>query len=1047
MYNAKEIEKEVQEYWKKNKIPEKIVEFNLKSKKPKFFLLDGPPYANAQPHVGHAMTTIFKDLWSKLKIMQGYQVWLQPGFDCHGLPVENKVEKEIGVKSKKDIENFGVSKFIQKCREFSTKNLNEWMKFYRDIGAWRGWKNPYLTYENYYIESGWWTIKKLYEKGLLVQGKKPIHWCPSCQTSLSGYEVTDSYKDVKDPSIYIKFPVKGEENTYFLVWTTTPWTLPANVALVVHPEETYVKILVRTEKLILAKKLLEAVAQKTDIEYKVLEEFKGKKLVGMKYKPVLDVPIQKKLDKEKNAHIVVASIQILKKNIASKVAEKKGISTKVDGENFGHFVTMDIGTGIVHCAPGHGSEDNKLGEHYKLPVISPVNEEGKLENGTGFDGLFVKDADPKILEYLKKKNLLFFSEEIIHSYPLCWRCKTPLIYRLSNQWFLLTDKIKNKMVAENEKVNWLPESAKERMNNWLKNAVDWCVSIQRYWGIPFPIWICEKCGKIKVIGSKAELEKLMSNHVNLNDLHKDTVDKVELKCECGGTMKRIPDLLNIWVESGISPWASLGYPHKNKDLFNKLWPVDLIDESQDQIRGWFYSLLYMSISTFNQKPYNTVCLNGWTLDEKGEKMSKSLGNVVLAKEAYKELGADILRLYICHDVTPWETHRFSLTDAKKLFRIFNILINLEKFINMYNIEFEKNIEVRTLENRWILSKLNSLIKEVTEDFENFRFHYVARKLVNFLLNDFSRTYMKLAKENVKDKETRYVLGVVLRTYLKLLAPISPFITEKLYLALFKEYEKCDSIHLCPFPKPNQKLIDKKLEKDFEIVQEIIESVYSLRQEHKIKLRWPISKIILSGTFEVQEIVKNFKEILKQFCNAKEILFEKEMDVSYQIKPNYKLLGSRYGNKVKKIVELLLKENPNKLKMQFDKGNVILGGKENYEISKEMVVFKKIVLEGKASKSFSKGIVIIDPKLNEVLKEEAFVRELIRKIQVERKTAGLDVHRKIILYLNGPEFLRNWENLIKSEVVVSKIIFGKVSDLNKKNMKFKNQSAEFSFKKS
>ncbi len=1043
MYDAKKIEKEVREHWKKNKIPEKIVNFNLKSQKKKFYLLDGPPYANALPHAGHVMTTVFKDLWSKLKTMQGYQVWWQPGFDCHGLPIENKVEKEIGVKSKADIEKYGVSKFIKKCKEFSTSNLEGWMGIYKDIGAWRGWHKPYLTYNPSYIESGWWTVKKLYEKGLLVQGKKPIHWCPSCETSLSGYEVTDSYKDVEDPSIYIKFPVKGKKNEYFLAWTTTPWTLPANVALIVHPDEIYVKIEVWNEKLILAKKLLETVVQKIEMGFKIIEEFKGKKLVGMKYEPLLDVPIQKKLSKQKNAHIIVESIPILKKNIASKVAEKKGLKIDNSKEKFGHLVTMDAGTGIVHCAPGHGAEDNKIGEKYKLPILSPVNERGVLEGGTGFDGLFVKDADSKIVEYLKNNNRLLYSEKIIHSYPVCWRCKSPLVYRLSNQWFFLIDQIKEQMINENEKVNWLPENAKDRMRNWLNNAVDWCVSIQRFWGIPIPIWRCDKCSKIKVIGGKEELEKEMTNGIKLDDLHKDIVDKVELKCACGGKMKRIPDLLNIWVESGISPWASLGYPYLNKELFEKLWTVDLVDESQDQIRGWFYSLLFMGVATFNKRTYDTVCLNGWTLDSKGEKMSKSLGNVVLASEAYKELGADILRLYICSDIAPWETHRVSIKDAKELFKILNIVSNLEKFIEMYQVTFTKRVEVTSLENKWILSRLNSLIKEVTFDFEHFRFHFAARKLTGFILNDFSRFYMKLVKENIQNKETAYVFGEVLRNYLKLLAPLCPFITEKLYLDLFKDIEKKESIHLCEYPKSNKNLINKKLEEEFEIAQEIIENVQALRQEQKIKLRWPIKAVFVAGDQKLKNTIRDLDGILKQFCNCKELKFENNLELNYEMKPNYREFGKKFGKDVGLVVKLLNKENPNKLKKSLDKGSVKLGA---FKIYKELLIITEKLSKGKVGNSISNGVVLIDETWDRKLKEEALIRDLIRTIQIKRKEAKLKLTDKIKLTLKGPAYLKNWENTIKEDIVTSSLHFGKISGEFKGTLHFENELVEFGFEK-
>ena len=838
-YDYKQIEKDVQGIWKDNKIPEKIS--NNKAKK--FYLLDGPPYVNGVPHVGHVKTTVFKDVWGRFKAMQGFAVWLQPGFDCGGLPIENAVEKKLGIKSKSDIERIGIDVFISECKKFAKGNELTWINMYRKLGAMRGWLEPYLTSENYYIESAWWTIKRLFEKGLLVEGFKPGFWCSHCETILSGYEVTDSYKNVEDPSIYIKFPVKGDE--YLLVWTTTPWTLPANVAIAVHPDETYVKVRCGDDILILAEKRLGVLES-----HKILEKFSGKKLEGMKYKPLLDVPLQKSLT---NARMVVASIPLMKKRVASKIKAKKSIDA---ADEFGHIVTMDTGSGLVHIAPGHGMEDNRLGEHYGLPMPSPVDERGMLTEETGFGGLFVKDADKKIIEYLKERGLLFRHEKIVHSYPLCWRCKSPLIYRMSRQWFLKIDTIRKKMLKENKSIKWMPEFAEERFANLLQDAPDWAVTRQRYWGIPLPVWKCG-CGSLKVIGSAEELGAP-------KDLHKDVVDKIKLKCGCGSEMERIKDVMDVWFDSGIAPWASLGYPFRNNDAFERLWPVDLVDESQDQIRGWFYSLMFCGIAAFDKKPFRAVCLNGWTLDEKGEKMSKSLGNVISAEDAYEKLGSDALRLYCCHDIAPWETQKFSLKNASEMQRHLNIIWNTYEYFRTYS-KVSGRAKLRP-EERWLLSRLNSIIKNVTLHMENFRFHEAGREIIGFFVNDFSRTYIKIVRED-RSPAVGCAMTQVFGKALRLLAPIAPFISERIYTEMFGR-----SVHLESWPAAGRS--SPALESQMAVAMDIVEKANAIRKDENIRLRWPLKKLVIcpgkGRGKDVNGIIKNFGGAIKALCNVKNV---------------------------------------------------------------------------------------------------------------------------------------------------------------------------------
>ncbi len=1040
-YDFKKIENEVKKHWEEHNIPSKIARFELHTKKKKFYLLDGPPYANAPPHAGHALTIVFKDLWGKFKFMNNYAVWFQPGFDCHGLPIENMVEKKFGIKSKKEIEEkIGVGKFIKMCKEYAIQNLEEWMKYYRDLGAWKGWLKPYLTYEPYYIESIWWTIKKLFDEGLMVKGKKPIHWCPRCQTSISGYEATDSYKNVTDPSIYVKFRIKGKKNEFLLAWTTTPWTLPANVALVVHPDENYVKVEVNNEYLILAEKLLADVMSRAGIKnYEVIEKFKGKKLEGVEYEPLIDVPLQKEIQKEGSVHKVVLSIPLLKKVVASKIQVKKEVKTTED-EAFGHMVTMDVGTGIVHCAPGHGAEDNKLGHHYGLPAPSPVNDEGRFTSEAGWlEGLFVKDADARIVEYLRERGLLFHEEKIVHSYPLCWRCKTPLIYRSTDQWFFRIDPIKKLMLRFTEETRWLPEFAKERMRNWVEDEEDWCISTQRYWGAPIPIWECKKCGHMIAIGSIKELERKMINKVKLDDLHKHVVDKVILRCEkCGAEMHRIPDIINIWVESGVAPWASLGYPHTNEKLFKKLWRVDLVDESQDQIRGWFHAMLFMSAATFKERPYETVCMNGWVLDEKGEKMSKSLGNVISAEEAFRELGADVLRLYSCYSTAPWDTHKFSMKEAKELFRFMNVLVNIINLVNMYNVKITLNaVELTRAEDRWMISRLNSTMEKVRNYIDNFYFHYAARELINFLMEDFSRFYLKLAKERYDEEEDTealdYVISRVVFDFIRMLAPFCPYITEYVYLKLFKDPVGKESVHFLEYPQPDESLMDEKLEEQMKLAQKIIEATLSMRQEANVRLRWPLKELVIAKDKQSENMLKHFEAMIKKLTNIKQISTRK-LELEYEVKPNYAVIGPLLGDKVKEFVEALKKEDAKKIVSALErKKKYKLAG---FEVLPEMVEIRRNIGDvpsGYLARVIDGTAVMLNVELDDELREEGAVRELIRQIQMERKKAGLKLKDKAKLICTKDLILEKWKDQIEKETNTTIVYVDSTKELEKKKV--------------
>ncbi|MFH0712973.1 MAG: isoleucine--tRNA ligase, partial [Candidatus Micrarchaeota archaeon] len=825
IYNTKQLEDAVRVYWEEEKIPEKTQTYNKKAKR--FFLLDGPPYTNALPHIGHVKTTACKDIWTKYKQMQGFTGYLQPGFDCHGLPTEVMVEKELKVVSKSDIENkIGIAQFDAKCLEKAVNTEKNWVDYYKLLGAWRAYFTPYFTYKDYYIESAWWTAKQLHSKGLFIEGDRAIHWCPRCETSLSGYEVSDSYKDLQAPSMYLKFKVKNFDE-FLLVWTTTPWTLPSNVAIAVHPQETYVRASCNGEKFILAKKRVEGVEKETGKKFKIISELSGSELDGLQYEPLMDFDSQKFI----GGHKVILSIVIMANKKYKKHIMGSGQAT-ANLEEYAEFVTMEAGSGLVHTSPANGQTDNFVGKYYNLPIVSTVDEKGRFIVSVGeFVGMTTSKADPLIIEHLEQRGKIFNVEYFTHRASVCWRCKTPLIFRLSKQWYLKVDPLKEKILAENENINWMPDFGKTKFQNWIADREDWCLSQQRYWGIPMPIWTCEKCNSHEIIGSRAELaEKSVAklDVKKLTDLHRHAVDGIVLKCSaCGGNAKRIRDIFTVWFDSGIAPWASLGYPFKNKELFESMFPVDLINESQDQVRGWFDSLMLCSVGVFGHAPYKAVGMMGWVVDEKGDKMSKSVGNVVPAAEGISKLGADVVRLYFCSEVAPWEVQKFSFEQAKKPKQALSILWNCFTFLETYKdancklkVLAPNNVKKFALEDKWILSRLDSTVAQFAKYMDLFEFHNAGRVAMEFIVDDLSRAYVKLIRDRMNaanaDKTSRLqseqTLGYCVYTISKLLAPITPFISDYIFLQLQPLFdEKLASVHLAILPTPSG-FADVELEK-------------------------------------------------------------------------------------------------------------------------------------------------------------------------------------------------------------------------------------------
>jgi isoleucyl-tRNA synthetase len=831
-YDPKDIEERVLALWKKNNTFEKYLKHRKGEKK--FYFMDGPPYANGEIHMGHALNKVMKDFYIRFYKMLGYDVWLQPGFDTHGVPIENKVEKKLDMKFKKDIEKMGVEKFIEECRNFATEYIGLMSERFMDIGVWMDWGNPYLTLNNEYMESAWHTFKIAFDKGLLYKGNYPIHVCPHCETVVAYSEI--EYQKIDDDSIYVKFPVKNEENTFLLIWTTTPWTLPANTGIMVNPNFDYSKVRIGNEYLIIASNLVDRIMKKFNIkEYSVVETVKGNNLVELQY----DNPLKEKIPAQYN--------------ITGRVVISE------------QFVTLEEGTGLVHTAPGHGKEDYKVGREFNLPALSPVNLDGTFTEDAGFlNRMFVKDGNKEIVGKLEEGGYLFGKEKIKHDYPMCWRCKSQLIMLSVPQWFFKISEFREKLLENNEKVRWSPEWAKKRFGNWLESLDDWPISRQRYWGIPLPIWICEKCNEVKVVGSFDELPK------KLKDYHRPYIDEIVMKCKCGGEMRRIPDVLDVWFDSGVSSWASLGYP-KKKELFKRLWPADLNIEGRDMFRGWWNSQIITSQITFDKKPFESILVHGLIMDMNKIKMSKSKGNIVAPKEVMDKYGRDILRYYLL-TTSPGEDFYFSWENVEKTMRFFTVFYNTVNFIETYCKKAK--MEGLVAEDKWIISRVNNLVKKVEEMNKNLSFSKSVELIQNFIVEDLSHMYIKLIRDRVrpnykgKDGEAAEATSYyVLEKIVKVLAPVCPFITEHIYQ---KNFDK-ESIHLSDWPKAEGKMISEKLEAEMDEVKQIIESANAHRQKNGIKLKYILSSVTIEGNEGHLDAAKDFHKVIEQMVNVKRVL--------------------------------------------------------------------------------------------------------------------------------------------------------------------------------
>ena len=982
--NFVEREKETLKFWKDNQIFEKSVQ--LRQGAPAYTFFDGPPTANGKPHIGHVLTRAMKDIIPRYKTMRGYDVLRKAGWDTHGLPVELEVEKELGLDGKEQIEQYGVIPFIQKCKESVWKYKGEWEVMSDRMGFWADMDNPYITYDNDYIESEWWALKAIYEKGLLYKGHKIVPYCPRCGTALSSHEVAQGYKEVKETSATVRFRVPDEENTYFLAWTTTPWTLPSNVSLCVNPDVTYAYVRVDgKETLIMAKDLIGTVLEGHETE--IVKEVLGKELEYKHYEPLFECT--RKAAGGKDAFYVMVD----------------------------DYVTTTDGTGIVHNAPAFGEDDYRVCKKYDLPFVQMVDSKGEMCGGTPWDGVFVKKADPMVLKDLDERGLLFAAPRFEHSYPFCWRCDTPLIYYARSSWFIAMTKVKDRLIDYNRRINWIPETIKEgRMGNFLENVIDWGISRERYWGTPLPVWVCDKCGKIHVVGSRKELSELTGCDENV-ELHKPYVDPLTWKCECGGTMRREPVVIDCWFDSGSMPFAQWHYPFENKDKFQRRYPANFISEAIDQTRGWFYTLSAIAACLFDSPAFLNCIVLGHVQDKEGRKMSKHIGNVVDPWVLLDNQGADAVRWYFYTSSMPWLPNRFSAeavseSQRKYMGTFWNTYAFYILYADIDNFDPTRHKLVRenlTPMDRWILSRLNTLMGRVEAYLDDLKMTEAGREMQDFM-DDLSNWYVRRCRERywgkdmTADKEAAYMtLYTVLKTMALISAPFTPFMSETMYQNMVRTVDKSapESIHLCDWPKKDESFIDPELEANMAAVLDIVVLGRSARNAANIKNRQPVASMYVQG----KALPDMYVSIIADELNVKEVKFVDDASsfISYRVKPQLKTLGPRYGKLLPKINQYLAGEGV---------GNAVVAAHnrgENYKFDIDGTEISLAAEDVLVSTEENAGFVtvtehdlsvVLDTNLTPELIEEGFVREIVSKVQTMRKEAGFEVTDHIVLSHHG-----------------------------------------------
>ena len=982
--NFVEREKETLKFWKDNQIFEKSVQ--LRQGAPAYTFFDGPPTANGKPHIGHVLTRAMKDIIPRYKTMRGYDVLRKAGWDTHGLPVELEVEKELGLDGKEQIEQYGVIPFIQKCKESVWKYKGEWEVMSDRMGFWADMDNPYITYDNDYIESEWWALKAIYEKGLLYKGHKIVPYCPRCGTALSSHEVAQGYKEVKETSATVRFRVPDEENTYFLAWTTTPWTLPSNVSLCVNPDVTYAYVRVDgKETLIMAKDLIGTVLEGHETE--IVKEVLGKELEYKHYEPLFECT--RKAAGGKDAFYVMVD----------------------------DYVTTTDGTGIVHNAPAFGEDDYRVCKKYDLPFVQMVDSKGEMCGGTPWDGVFVKKADPMVLKDLDERGLLFAAPRFEHSYPFCWRCDTPLIYYARSSWFIAMTKVKDRLIDYNRRINWIPETIKEgRMGNFLENVIDWGISRERYWGTPLPVWVCDKCGKIHVVGSRKELSELTGCDENV-ELHKPYVDPLTWKCECGGTMRREPVVIDCWFDSGSMPFAQWHYPFENKDKFERRYPANFISEAIDQTRGWFYTLSAIAACLFDSPAFLNCIVLGHVQDKEGRKMSKHIGNVVDPWVLLDNQGADAVRWYFYTSSMPWLPNRFSAeavseSQRKYMGTFWNTYAFYILYADIDNFDPTRHKLVRenlTPMDRWILSRLNTLIGHVEAYLDDLKMTEAGREMQDFM-DDLSNWYVRRCRERywgkdmTADKEAAYMtLYTVLKTMALISAPFTPFMSETMYQNMVRTVDKDapESIHLCDWPKKDESFIDPELEANMAAVLDIVVLGRSARNAANIKNRQPVASMYVQG----KALPDMYVSIIADELNVKEVKFVDDASsfISYRVKPQLKTLGPRYGKLLPKINQYLAGEGVgNAVVAAHNRGESYKFDIDGTEISlaAEDVLVSTEENAGFVTVTEHDLSVVLDTNLTPELIEEGFVREIVSKVQTMRKEAGFEVTDHIVLSHHG-----------------------------------------------
>ena len=1035
--NFVEREKNIEKFWEDEQIFKKSIDSRKQG--PTYTFYDGPPTANGKPHIGHVLTRVIKDMIPRYRAMKGYMVPRKAGWDTHGLPVELEVEKMLGLDGKEQIEQYGLEPFIEHCKESVWKYKGMWEKFSNTVGFWADMEHPYVTYHNSFIESEWWALKEIWNKGLLYKGFKIVPYCPRCGTPLSSHEVAQGYKDVKERSAIAKFPVKGED-AYILAWTTTPWTLPSNVALCVNPDETYVKVKMKEDGTVyyMAQALCDTVLGEGT--YDVLETFVGKDLEYKEYEPLFDYAVATCEKQHKKAFYIVCD----------------------------NYVTLTDGTGVVHIAPAFGEDDSKVGKKYDLPFVQLVDGKGEMTKETPWAGMFCKKADPEVLKALRESGLLFSAPVFEHSYPHCWRCDTPLIYYARESWFIKMTAVKDDLIRNNNTINWIPESiGKGRFGDWLENVQDWGVSRNRYWGTPLNIWECE-CGCQHAIGSQAELKSMSPNYTDVVkkyakemdqeangevELHRPFIDDVTITCpKCGKQMHRVPEVIDCWFDSGSMPFAQHHYPFENKELFEQQFPADFISEAVDQTRGWFYSLLAISTLIFNKAPYKNVIVLGHVQDENGQKMSKSKGNAVDPFDALQTYGADAIRWYFYINSAPWLPNRFhgkAVIEGQRRFMgtlwntyaFFVLYANIDNFdATKYTLEYDK----LPVMDKWLLSKLNSLIKEVDDDLGNYRIPEAARALQDFV-DDMSNWYVRRSRERFwakgmeQDKINAYMtLYTALVTVAKVAAPMIPFMTEDIYQNLVRSLDKeaPESIHLCDFPVANEAHIDKDLEAKMEEVLKVVVLGRAARNTANIKNRQPIGRMFVKAETALPEF---YQEIIQDELNVKKVEFTDDVRAftSYSFKPQLRTVGRKYGKYVNEIKEILAGLDGNQVMDTLNETDLLSFETQDgtkVELAKEDLLIDMAQVPGFVSEGDNFVTVVLDTNLTPELIEEGFVREIISKIQTMRKEAGFEVMNHINVFQDGndklAEILKNHTEEIKKEVLADNILIGTMGGYTK-----------------